>query len=76
MISSAAATEFSEELLLGICTPGKGLDELEASALKNTKSIFNNVGNYSHPERHGNQTRHQLLQQPTQHPVNFLLGKY
>lgn len=49
MLLSVVATEFSEEFHLAICTPEKGLDELEGSGLSNSKSIFNNGGNYSHP---------------------------
>lgn len=68
-VQPLVATEFNEELHLSL---GKGLDELE-NGLSHSKPIFNNGGNYSHPDSHGNQARLQLLQHPTQHPVNFLL---
>lgn len=48
MLSSAVATEFSEELHLATCTPRKRLYELERSGLSTSKSIFDNGGNYRH----------------------------
>lgn len=41
---------FSEEFHLAIRSPEQGLDELEGSGRSNSKFIFNNGGNYSHPE--------------------------
>lgn len=49
-VQPTVAAEFCEELHLATCTPGNGLDELERSGLSNSKFIFNNGGNYSHPE--------------------------